>query len=80
MRLLAAILALVLLAIASAHAEKRVALVIGNAAYRNVTPLLNPRNNANDIAASLKRLVVRRSGPLSSTTRVTTWRSAERTD
>jgi hypothetical protein len=36
MRLLAAILALVLLAIAQAHAEKRVALVIGNATYRNV--------------------------------------------
>jgi hypothetical protein len=33
-----------------AHAEKRVAL------YRNVTPLLNPRNDANDIAASLGRL------------------------
>jgi hypothetical protein len=39
-----------------AHAEKRVALVIGNASYRNVTPLLNPRNDANDIAASLTRL------------------------
>jgi hypothetical protein len=33
---------------APAHAEKRVALVIGNAAYHNVTPLLNPRNDAND--------------------------------
>jgi hypothetical protein len=58
MRLLAAILALVLLAIAPAHAQKRAALVIGNAAYRNVivTALLNPRNDANDIAASLTRL------------------------
>jgi hypothetical protein len=73
-------LALVLLATAPARAENRVALVIGNAAYRNVTPLLNPRNDANDIAGSLTRLVVRPSGPLSSTTRVTTWRSAERTD
>jgi uncharacterized caspase-like protein len=45
-----------LLMIVPAHAEKRVALVIGNAAYRNVTPLLNPRNDANDIAASLTRL------------------------
>lgn len=35
MRLLAAILAFVLLAIAPAHAEKRVALLIGNAAYKN---------------------------------------------
>jgi hypothetical protein len=41
--LLAAILALVFLAVAPAHDEKRVALVIGNAVYRNVTPLLDPR-------------------------------------
>jgi hypothetical protein len=44
MRLLAFIFALVLFAWSPAHAEKRVALVIGNAAYRNVTPLVNPRN------------------------------------
>jgi uncharacterized caspase-like protein len=56
MRLLLAILALVILMPPAAHAEKRVALVIRNAAYRNVTPLLNPRNDANDIAASLTRL------------------------
>jgi uncharacterized caspase-like protein len=55
-RLLAAIFALVLVAASPAHAEKRVALVIGNAAYRNVTPLVNPRNDANDVAASLTRL------------------------
>ena len=40
----------------SAHAEKRAALVAGNAAYRNVTPLLIPRYDAVDIAASLKGL------------------------
>jgi hypothetical protein len=40
MRLLAAILALVLLATSAARAEKRVAFVICNAVYRNVTPLL----------------------------------------
>jgi uncharacterized caspase-like protein len=56
MRLLALILALVILSAPAAHAEKRIALVIGNGAYRNVTALLNPRNDANDIAASLTRL------------------------
>jgi uncharacterized caspase-like protein/invasion protein IalB len=39
-----------------AHAEKRVALVIGNAAYKNAATLQNPRNDANDIAAALTRL------------------------
>jgi hypothetical protein len=32
-----------------AHAEKRVALVIGNAAYKNAATLQNPRNNATDV-------------------------------
>ena len=35
---------------------KRVALVIGNSAYRNVTGLINPVNDATDIAAKLKSL------------------------
>jgi len=35
---------------------RRVALVIGNGAYRNVPTLLNPPNDAGDIAAALKRL------------------------
>jgi hypothetical protein len=52
-RLLALILLLVISAASTAHAEKRVALVIGNAAYQNVTPLLNTRNDADEIAASL---------------------------
>jgi hypothetical protein len=39
-----------------AAAEKRVALVIGNSAYQNVTPLDNPRNDAQLIAATLGRL------------------------
>jgi hypothetical protein len=39
-----------------AAAEKRVALVIGNSAYRDVTVLRNPRNDAEDIAAALQRL------------------------
>jgi len=42
---------------AAAAAEgRRVALVIGNGAYRNVPALLNPPNDASDIAAALKRL------------------------
>ncbi|WFU70560.1 caspase family protein [Bradyrhizobium sp. CB2312] len=35
---------------------RRVALVIGNGAYRNVPALPNPPNDASDIAAALKRL------------------------
>ena len=44
-------------------AEKRVALVIGNGAYKNA-PLLNPTNDARDISARLRQLgfeVVQRS-------------------
>jgi uncharacterized caspase-like protein len=36
-----------------ASAEKRVALVIGNSAYENITPLDNPRNDARLIAKTL---------------------------
>jgi formylglycine-generating enzyme required for sulfatase activity len=56
MRLLAAILTSVLLAIAPVHAEKRVALIIGNAAYKNAPTLQNPTNDAQDVADALKRL------------------------
>jgi uncharacterized caspase-like protein len=56
MRLLVAILALVILTAAAAHAEKRVALVIGNAAYKNAATLQNPRNDAQDVSAALQRL------------------------
>jgi len=45
-----------LLATESAHAEKRVALVIGNSAYRNITPLDNPRNDARLMATTLQGL------------------------
>jgi formylglycine-generating enzyme required for sulfatase activity len=41
---------------ASAHAEKRVALVIGNSAYAYTPALANPANDAEDIAAALTRL------------------------
>jgi hypothetical protein len=50
------ILFLALLFPAHAQAEKRVALVIGNSAYRHAPPLDNPRNDAVDIAAALSKL------------------------
>ena len=45
---------LLLLVSPAAHAEKRVALVIGNSAYRPIGELTNPRNDATDVAAALK--------------------------
>src|SRR5262245_29961961 len=39
----------------AAHAEKRVALVIGNSAYKYAGELANPRNDAADMAAALKK-------------------------
>lgn len=39
-----------------AHAEKRVALVIGNSAYKNAPVLMNPKNDAQDIGKSLRDL------------------------
>jgi Caspase domain len=36
--------------------EKRVALVIGNAAYKNAATLQSPKNDARDVADALKRL------------------------
>jgi uncharacterized protein len=56
MRLLALILLLVISAASTAHAERRVALVIGNAAYKNAATLQNPRNDAYDVSEALKRL------------------------
>jgi len=49
-------LAAVIAATMPAAAEKRVALVVGNAAYQNVPPLQNPSNDATDIAAKLRSL------------------------
>src|SRR5215207_9904044 len=40
----------------SASAEKRVALVVGNSAYQNVTRLDNPRNDAALMAETLSGL------------------------
>ena len=38
---------------AHAHADKRIALVIGNSAYQKVAPLSSPANDANAVATSL---------------------------
>jgi uncharacterized caspase-like protein len=46
--------AALLLASGPAFAEKRVALVIGNAAYQNVPKLPNPVNDGNTVASTLK--------------------------
>jgi hypothetical protein len=48
-------LCLVFLTAWDANADKRVALVIGNGAYKSVPALTNPTNDAADVAASLKR-------------------------
>src|SRR4051812_19084361 len=40
---------------AMVHAEKRVALVIGNSAYVHAGTLANPKNDATDVAAALKK-------------------------
>ena len=60
MRILRRLLVLVLAvcavgaAASAALAETRVALVVGNSAYRDTTPLANPLNDARDVAAALK--------------------------
>jgi hypothetical protein len=49
-------LAAALLASEPALAARRVALVVGNSNYKNTVQLLNPANDAKDIAAKLRRL------------------------
>jgi len=56
LRLLALAAALVAVSPAPALADKRVALVVGNSAYQNVTPLGNPRNDARLMAETLRSL------------------------
>ena len=46
----------VLVCISPALAEKRAALIIGNAAYVNSPALTNPVNDANDVAAALSEM------------------------
>ncbi|MGI9385556.1 MAG: caspase family protein, partial [Methyloligellaceae bacterium] len=43
-------------ALVPAFAEKRVALVIGNSAYKHAASLKNPKNDATGMAAALRRL------------------------
>ena len=52
--LLAAVVAVVLGS--AAHAERRVALVIGNATYQNTPALANPGNDAQDLTAALTKV------------------------
>jgi uncharacterized caspase-like protein len=40
---------------AIAHAQKRVALVIGNSAYKHAGELTNPKNDGADMAAALRK-------------------------
>ena len=47
---------LLLLLPSTTHAQKRVALVIGNSAYTDLAPLKNPRNDAVDLSNALNRL------------------------
>jgi hypothetical protein len=47
---------LIALGIAPAHAEKRVALVIGNGAYRHADRLANPVNDARGMRTALTKL------------------------
>jgi peptidoglycan hydrolase-like protein with peptidoglycan-binding domain len=54
--LLALLAAATTLVAPHAQAQKRVALVIGNAAYQNTTRLVSPSNDASDLAAALARL------------------------
>jgi hypothetical protein len=51
-----AVLILAVCSSAPANAEKRVALVIGNSHYKNVTPLDNPVNDAKLMAETLRAL------------------------
>jgi formylglycine-generating enzyme required for sulfatase activity/uncharacterized caspase-like protein len=51
------ICALFMVALASsAHADRRVALVVGNSAYSSAAALRNPSNDARDMAEALKKL------------------------
>jgi Caspase domain len=53
---IATILVLLASGLFPAEADTRVALVVGNTEYKNVTSLPNPANDANDVSKSLQRL------------------------
>ena len=50
------LLTFVLAAALPAQAQKRVALVVGNSAYQHTSKLTNPKNDATDVAAALRKL------------------------
>ena len=52
---IALLLLMALAATAGAQTEKRVALVIGNSAYLHTPKLANPKNDATDMVAALKK-------------------------
>src|SRR6478609_7847364 len=54
-RVVIASILLMLLVPSVAQAEKRVALVIGNSAYQYSPKLDNPKNDATDVAAALRK-------------------------
>jgi Caspase domain len=54
--MVACAIGLTCLLMTSAQAEKRVALVIGNANYRYMPRLINPRNDAEDVGKALRDL------------------------
>ena len=57
LRLLVLVTAIfMLLGVSSARAEKKIALIVGNAQYANVGQLRNPGNDAPDLAATLKSI------------------------
>ncbi|WP_315783994.1 MULTISPECIES: SUMF1/EgtB/PvdO family nonheme iron enzyme [unclassified Bradyrhizobium] len=55
MRLLLALI-FVFIFSGAANAQKRIALVVGNSAYKNTPAIPNPEHDAEDMAATLKRL------------------------
>jgi len=54
--MLTGLLAATLVTASAAHADRRVALVVGNSAYSNAASLRNPRNDASDMAETLKKI------------------------
>jgi uncharacterized caspase-like protein len=55
-RMIVVLAVLLLCEIAPAYCGKRVALVIGNGAYNNTPALVNPKNDAQDMAVTLRKL------------------------
>src|SRR4051812_32007337 len=54
--MLTGLVALMLASVSAAQADRRVAMVVGNSAYASAASLRNPRNDASDMAETLKKL------------------------